>query len=51
MDFADRLEKATISTIKNGEMTGDLVGLFKKEGVVNKKLNSQDFLKAIASRI
>lgn len=51
IDFADRLEKATISTIENGEMTGDLVGLFKKEGVVNKKLNSQDFLKAIAKRI
>ena len=51
MDFADRLEKATISTIENGEMTGDLVGLFKKEGVVNKNLNSQDFLKAIAKRI
>ena len=51
MDFADRLEKATISTIENGEMTGDLVGLFKKDGVAPKKLNSKDFLKAIASRI
>lgn len=51
MDFADRLEKATISTIENGEMTGDLVGLFKKDGVTPKKLNSQDFLKAIAKRI
>ncbi len=51
MDFADRLEKATILTIESGEMTGDLVGLFKKDGVTPKKLNSQDFLKAIASRI
>ncbi len=51
MDFADRLEKATISTIENGEMTGDLVGLFKKDGITPKKLNSQDFLKAIAKRI
>ena len=51
MDFADRLEKATISTIENGEMTGDLVGLFKKDGVTPKKLSSQDFLKAIATRI
>ncbi len=51
MTFADRLEKATISTIESGEMTGDLVGLFKKEGVVARKLNSKDFLKAIASRI
>ena len=49
--FAKRLEKATIETIEAGEMTGDLVGLFKKEGVTPKKLNSKDFLKAIASRI
>ena len=51
VDFANRLEKATISTIENGEMTGDLVGLFKKDGVTPKKLNSKDFLKAIAKRI
>ncbi|MBQ9734983.1 MAG: NADP-dependent isocitrate dehydrogenase [Clostridia bacterium] len=51
MDFADRLEKATIATIEGGEMTGDLVGLFKKDGVTPKKLNSKDFLKAIAKRI
>ena len=51
MDFADRLVKATIATIENGEMTGDLVGLFKREGVTPKKLNSEDFLKAIAKRI
>ncbi|MBE5749494.1 MAG: NADP-dependent isocitrate dehydrogenase [Clostridiales bacterium] len=51
VDFANRLEKATISTIEEGEMTGDLVGLFKKDGVTPKKLNSKDFLKAIAKRI
>ena len=51
VDFANRLEKATIKTIEEGEMTGDLVGLFKKDGVTPKKLNSQDFLKAIAKRI
>ena len=51
MDFADRLEKATIQTIEQGEMTGDLVGLFKKEGVTPKKLNSKEFLRAIAKRI
>ena len=50
-DFAIRLENATIKTIEAGEMTGDLVSLFKKEGVTPKKLNSKDFLKAIASRI
>ncbi len=51
MDFADRLEKATISTIENGEMTGDLVGLFKKDGVKPIKLSSKEFLTAIAKRI
>jgi isocitrate dehydrogenase len=51
MDFADRLEKATILTIENGEMTGDLVSLFKKEGVTPQKLNSKEFLQAIATRI
>ena len=51
VDFANRLEKATIDTIEAGEMTGDLVGLFKKEGVVPKKLNSKEFLMAIATRI
>ena len=51
MDFADRLEKATISTIESGDMTGDLVALFKKDGVTPRKLNSKEFLEAIASRI
>lgn len=48
VDFADRLEKATVKTIENGFMTGDLVGLFKKEGVKVTKTNSKDFLKKIA---
>ena len=51
VDFANRLEKATIATIESGEMTGDLVGLFKKDGVSPKKLSSRDFLTAIAKRI
>ncbi|MBQ3492870.1 MAG: NADP-dependent isocitrate dehydrogenase [Clostridia bacterium] len=51
VDFAIRLENATLDTIKGGEMTGDLVSLFKKEGVTPIKLNSKDFLKAIAKRI
>ena len=51
VDFACRLEKATLKTIEEGEMTGDLVGLFKKNGVTPKKLSSKDFLTAIAKRI
>ena len=50
-DFAARLENATLQTIEAGEMTGDLTGLFKKDGVTPKKLNSKEFLQAIASRI
>ncbi|MEG9430493.1 MAG: NADP-dependent isocitrate dehydrogenase [Christensenellaceae bacterium] len=49
--FAEKLEKATIRTIEEGEMTGDLVGLFKKDGVTPKKLSTEDFLKAIAKRL
>ena len=51
VDFADRLEKATTRTIEEGEMTGDLVGLFKKDGISPKKLSTEDFLKAIAKRL
>jgi isocitrate dehydrogenase len=51
VDFANRLEKATLSTIENGEMTGDMVSLFNKEGVTAKKLNSKEFLQAIAKRL
>lgn len=49
--FAKRLEKATLDTIGAGIMTKDLVGLFKKEGVTPKGVNSFDFLKAVAERI
>lgn len=51
MAFAQKLEKATIDTIEAGEMTGDLVSLFKSEGVTVKKLNSREFLEAIATRL
>ncbi len=50
-DFADRLEKATIDTIESGEMTKDLAGLFKLDGVTVKSLNSREFLQAIAKRL
>ena len=49
--FAEKLEKATIKTIEEGEMTGDLVGLFKKDSVTPKKLSTEEFLKAIAKRL
>lgn len=51
MKFAERLESATIAAIENGEMTGDLTGLFVKEGVTPVKLSSREFLQAIAKRL
>ena len=49
--FAARLERATIQTIEAGEMTGDLVPLFHREGVTPKKLDSKEFLLAVQSRL
>ncbi len=49
--FARKLERATVSTIEEGEMTGDLVPLFSREGVTPKKLDSEEFLRAIAKRL
>ena len=49
--FAKKLEKAVLDTIEGGEMTGDLIPLFKREGITPKKLNSREFLQAIAARL
>lgn len=48
--FACDLENATVRTIEEGEMTGDLIPLFSREGITPKKLNSREFLYAIAKR-
>lgn len=45
MDFADRLEQATLKTIEEGKMTGDLAQITSLENVT--VLNSQDFIQAI----
>ena len=49
MDFADKLEKATIDTIENGEMTKDLALITTIPNPT--VLNSEDFIKAIAARL
>ncbi|MBR5388577.1 MAG: NADP-dependent isocitrate dehydrogenase [Clostridia bacterium] len=49
--FAEKLEKATISTIESGKMTGDLTGLFKKDGVTPIKLSTEGFLDAVAETL
>ncbi len=49
VDFADRLEKASIDTIESGTITGDLKNLINvpEKNVVN----TEDFLKAIAAKL
>ena len=51
VSFAERLERATVTTIEEGEMTGDLIPLYFREGISPKKLNSEEFLYAIAKRL
>lgn len=49
VEFADKLEAASINTIEAGIMTGDLAGLSELE---NKKIvNTEDFLKEIAKNL
>ena len=45
MEFADKLEKATLSTIESGKMTKDLALITSLENVT--VLNSENFIKAI----
>ena len=49
--FAGKLEKATVETIEGGKMTGDLIPLFRREGVTPVKLDSKAFLQAIAEKL
>ena len=46
MTFADNLEKATLSVIESGRMTGDLALITNLPNPV--KLGSEEFLDAIA---
>ena len=48
-DFAKRLEKATLSTIEDGEMTGDIARIASP--AAKKVLNSWEFIDAIKSRL
>ena len=48
-EFADKLEAATIKTIEDGVMTGDLYAISTLEN--KKKVNTEEFLKAIDERL
>ena len=49
VEYADKLEKATIQTIEDGIMTGDLYLISKLEN--KKKVNSKEFLEAINKKL
>jgi isocitrate dehydrogenase len=49
MNFADRLEKATLETIESGKMTGDLRLITSLPDA--QKLNTEDFILAIKQRL
>ena len=49
IDFADKLEKATLSTIEEGKMTKDLALITSLENVTT--LNSKDFILAIRENL
>lgn len=49
MEFADKLEKATIDTLESGKMTKDLALITSLENVT--VLNSEDFIKAIRATL
>ena len=49
VSFADRLEKATLSTIEAGEMTGDLARITTLENP--RTLSTEEFIDAVASRL
>ncbi len=48
-EFAEKLEKATVQTIEEGVMTGDLYVLSTLEN--KRKVNTQDFLTEINARL
>ncbi len=49
--FAEKLERACIDTVESGVMTGDLTGIFHRDGIEPKKYNTREFLEEIAKRI
>ena len=49
VDFAGKLEKATLQTIESGTMTKDLALITELENVT--VLNTQDFIKAIRTTL
>ena len=49
VDFAHRLEQATVGTIEAGIMTGDLAAITSMENPI--RVNTHDFVRAVAERM
>lgn len=49
VDFADRLERATLDTIESGQMTGDLAAITTLPNP--QKLSTEGFIEAVAQRL
>ncbi|MDO5547050.1 MAG: NADP-dependent isocitrate dehydrogenase [Eubacteriales bacterium] len=49
VEFADKLEKACISTVESGKMTKDLALIVKSDSV--QALNTQDFIRAVRAAL
>ncbi|KUG22501.1 isocitrate dehydrogenase [hydrocarbon metagenome] len=50
INFADKLEEAALATVEGGIMTGDLLALAENKPS-NKKVNTEDFINAIAATL
>ncbi len=50
VDFANKLEAATLELIEEGSMTGDLLAICEK-GPNDKKLNTEKFIDAVAEKL
>lgn len=50
-DFAVKLERATLKTVESGFMTGDLVPLFKRDGIGPHALTTKKFLEKISTQL
>ena len=48
-EFADKIEKASVATIEEGIITGDLNNLIENDN--KKTVTTEEFLKAVAAKL
>lgn len=49
--FAKALERACVSTVESGTMTGDLIPMFERDGVDKKRVTTREFLLAVRDKL